>query len=57
MAGDAVEVMLVALVSASHGATKPQAGLDGPAADEVVSLASEGFCGLILWWHVRALKG
>ncbi|MDQ1261317.1 MAG: hypothetical protein QG575_498, partial [Euryarchaeota archaeon] len=56
MAGDAVEVVLVALVAAPHGSVQPQAGLDGSATDKVVALAGEGFCGLVLWWHVRTQK-
>jgi hypothetical protein len=49
-------VVLVALVAAPHGAVKPEAGLDGSAAHEVVALAGEGLSGLILLWHVRTLK-
>jgi hypothetical protein len=51
MAGDAVEVVLVALIAAAHGSAKPHAGLDCAAAYEVVALAGEGFGGWILWDH------
>jgi hypothetical protein len=53
MTGDAIEVVLVALVPASHGSAQPEAGLDGSAADQVVALAGEGLCNLILRLHSR----
>jgi hypothetical protein len=49
-------VVLVALVATPHGSAEPQTWLDGTAADEVVALAGEVFCGLILWWHVKTQK-
>ncbi len=52
MAGDAIEVVLVALVAASHGATQPHAGLDCAAANEVVALAGEGVGGIGLGGHM-----
>jgi len=41
VAGDAVEVVLVALIARSQGAAKPQAGLDCAGADQVVALKCE----------------
>jgi len=51
VAGDAIEVVLVALIAAAHGSAKPQAGLDCAAANEVVALAGEGVGGRDLGWH------
>lgn len=47
MAGDAIEVVLVALVAAPHSAAKPQAGLDCARADEVIALTGESLNSLI----------
>ena len=46
MAGDAVEVVLVALIPAAHGPIQPEARLDSAAADKMVPLAGEGFGGI-----------
>ena len=48
VAGDAVEVVLVALVPTAQGAVQPHAGLDGSPADKVVALAGECLIRLIL---------
>jgi hypothetical protein len=42
VAGDAVEVVLVALIAAPQAAVEPEAGLDSARAYEVVALAGEG---------------
>jgi hypothetical protein len=44
-------VVLVALIAAAHGSTKPHAGLDCAAAYEVVALAGEDSRRLILRLH------
>ena len=54
VAGDAVEVVLVALIAASHGAAQPQSGLDSARADEVVALAGEGLDSLIFELHAKS---
>ncbi len=46
VAGDAVEVVLIALVAAAKGAAKPEAGLDCSSADEMVSLLRQGLLSL-----------
>jgi len=51
VAGYAVEVMLVALISAAHGPVQPEAGLDSAAAHEMVALAGQGLVGMILREH------
>jgi len=51
VAGYAVEVMLVALISAAHSPVQPEAGLDCAAAHEMVALAGQGFGGLFLGGH------
>ncbi len=53
VAGDAVEVMLVALIPTAHGPVQPEAGLDCAAADKVVALAGQGFGSQVLEWHGR----
>jgi hypothetical protein len=55
MAGYAVEVMLVALISAAHAAVEPQAGLDCCRADEMVALAGKGLKRWVEGLHVKRL--
>lgn len=45
VAGDAVEVVLVALVSSSERSVEPEAGLDCAGADEMVSLLGKALSG------------
>jgi len=46
MAGNAVKMMLVALITAPQGAVKPEAGLDGSGADKMVALLGQGLPGI-----------
>ncbi len=46
VAGDAVEVVLVALIASTKGAVEPEAGLDCSSADEMVSLLRQGLLSL-----------
>ena len=54
VAGDAVEVVLVALIAAPHGAVEPEAGLDSARACEMVALAGEDLSGEILSFHAES---
>jgi hypothetical protein len=47
MAGYAIEMVLVALITAAQGPVEPEARLDGPSADQVVSLLSQGLPGRV----------
>jgi hypothetical protein len=46
MAGDAVKMMLVALIAAPQGAVKPEAGLDGSGAYKMIALLGQGLPGI-----------
>jgi hypothetical protein len=53
VAGDAVKVVLVALVTTTQAAIEPETGLDCPRAHEMVALLGEGLNSLILKFHAK----
>jgi hypothetical protein len=55
VAGDAVEVVLIALIAAPQGAVEPEAGLDCAAGNEVVTLPCQGLSGCG-WVHAVRWK-
>ncbi len=51
VAGDTIEMMLVALLPATYGAIQPETGLHSTRAHQVVSLLGQGLlgCGLLIY--------